>query len=115
MSKGVRGEIWQTRFVPNVGAKISKDRPAVVINTATAGRLPLSIVVPITDWKDNYEKYFWFVRLNPAAANGLSKSSGADAFQVKSVSDERLIQKLGILTDPQLQEVALAVGMCVGI
>ena len=34
-----------------VRAEIQKVRPAVVISMDTIGRLPLRMVVPITDWK----------------------------------------------------------------
>jgi mRNA interferase MazF len=114
MSKALRGEVWQTRFWPSVGAEISKERPAVVISSQKAGRLPLSIVVPVTDWKDNYSNYFWFVRLAPSTENGLSKVSGADAFQVKSISDERLMRKIGELQSDEVREIAFAVRFCVG-
>jgi mRNA interferase MazF len=114
MTKAIRGEIWQARFWPTVGAEISKDRPAVIINQPGAGRLPLSIVVPITDWKEHYASYFWFVQLDASQASGLSKPSGADAFQVRSMSDDRLLSRLGILEPRKLYEIAQAIRMCVG-
>jgi mRNA interferase MazF len=46
-----RGEVWDIRFDPSVGAEIQKIRPAVVISLDSIGRLPLRIVVPITEWK----------------------------------------------------------------
>ncbi len=49
-----RGEVWMVRFDPSVGAEIQKLRPAVVVNVPEVGRLPLRIVVPITDWKSTY-------------------------------------------------------------
>lgn len=45
-----RGEIWLVRFDPSVGAEIRKQRPAVVLSVDGIGRLPLRIVVPVTDW-----------------------------------------------------------------
>ncbi len=47
-----RGEIWMVRFDPSVGAEIRKIRPAVVVSLDNVGRLPLRIVVPLTDWQD---------------------------------------------------------------
>ena len=49
-----RGEVWLVGFDPSVGAEMQKLRPAVVMNVAGLGRLPLVIVVPITDWKPHY-------------------------------------------------------------
>src|SRR6266700_2013383 len=97
MSKAARGDVWLVQFRPAVGAEIEKTRPAVVMSPASIGRLPLAIVVPVTEWKSAYQQYSWFVALRPSPQNGLIKESGADAFQVKSVSNDRLIQRLGAL------------------
>jgi mRNA interferase MazF len=91
-----------------------KIRPAVVISDDSIGRLPLRIVVPVTDWKPGYGGYPWFVHLPAASANGLAKESGADAFQVKSVSVNRFVTLRGTLTDGQLDDIASAIALCVG-
>jgi mRNA interferase MazF len=78
------------------------------------GRLPLRIVVPITNWKAEYKDYPWIIHLKPSASNGLSKDSGADAFQVKSISENRFVDKLGFLTRGQLENIAAAIALCVG-
>jgi mRNA interferase MazF len=110
-----RGEIWLIDFDPAVGAEIQKVRPAVVISVDTVGRLPLRLVVPVTDWKPQYASYPWFVELLASAGNGLVKDSGADAFQTKSVSLTRFVRVLGQVTAAQLDEIALAIGLCVGV
>jgi len=109
-----RGEVWSVAFDPQVGAEIQKNRPAVVMTAAGIGRLPVAIVVPITDWKPHYQNWPWFVYLAPTRTNGLTKGSGADAFQVKSLSEQRFIRKLGVLTPAQLDEIAAAVALSVG-
>jgi len=106
--------VWDVRFDPSVGAEMKKVRPAVVISEDTIGRLPLRIVVPITDWKPNYGAYPWFIHLPTSGTNGLSKDSGADAFQVKSVSVNRFVTLRGTLTDGQLDDIASAIALCVG-
>lgn len=45
-----RGDVWNVNFDPTVGAEIGKARPAVVVTVESIGRLPLRLVVPITDW-----------------------------------------------------------------
>jgi mRNA interferase MazF len=52
-----RGEIWLVDFDPAVGGEIRKIRPAVVMSMDAIGRLPLRMVVPITDWKPQYAHY----------------------------------------------------------
>jgi mRNA interferase MazF len=110
-----RGDIWLIDFDPAVGAEISKVRPAVVISLDTVGRLPLRLVVPITDWKPQYASYPWFVELPASPTNGLTKDSGADAFQTKSVSFSRFVDRLGEISPTQLNEIAEAVALCVGV
>jgi len=110
-----RGEVWDVNFDPSQGAEIRKQRPTVVISEDWVGRLPLRIVVPITDWKAEYSKRPWFVRLPPSDDNGLLKESGADAFQVKSVSEKRFTKKRGVLTADQLEDIAAAIAICVGV
>ena len=109
-----RGEVRIVNFDPTIGAEIGKARPAVVIGLESIGRLPSKLVVPITDWKPAYATYPWFVELVPSATNGLSKPSGADAFQVKSVSETRFVRRLGRITDDQVVGIAEAISLCVG-
>ncbi len=109
-----RGEIWRVRFDPAEGDEIKKIRTAVVVSRSAVGRLRLKIVVPITEWKPKYVAYPWFVHLLPSTTNGLSKESGADAFQVKSVSETRFLNRLGELTSQEVDEIASAVAICVG-
>ena len=93
-SKPVHGEVWTAKLDPTIGAEIAKTRPVVVISLPKAGNLPLCLSVPITDWKPHYQRFSWFTQLEPSDSNGLSKLSGADAFQCKSLSTERFIRKL---------------------
>jgi mRNA interferase MazF len=114
MPRPKRGEVWNVRFDPAVAAEIRKVRPAVVISMDSVGRLPLKVVVPITDSKAAFASFAWFVYLPSTPDNGLNKDSGADAFQVKSVSETRFFDKLGELTASQLDDIAAAVAACVG-
>ena len=109
-----RGEVWLVRFDPAVGAEIQKLRPALVVGLDSVGRLPLRLVVPITDWKPQYASYPWFVDIPADGRNGLSKDSGADAFQIKSLSVLRFDRRLGVVTAAQVDAVASAIALCVG-
>jgi mRNA interferase MazF len=93
-----RGEVWLINLDPTVGAEIRKTRPAIIVNDGAIGILPLKVIVPITDWKERYAVAPWMVKLEPSAANGLSKLSAADAFQVRSLSQERFVRRLGMLS-----------------
>ena len=101
-----RGEIWLINLDPTIGAEIRKTRPAVIVNANELGKLPLSIIVPITDWKEHYSIAAWMVKIIPSSQNGLSKLSSADCFQVRSVSHTRFVKKLGHLKTEQLEDIS---------
>lgn len=111
-AKPRQGEIWRVNFDPTQGAEIRKIRPALVVSADDIGRLPLCIVVPITNWDAAYANLPWFVPLMPDSTTGLSKPSGADAFQVKSVARGRFETLLGKVTAKQFVQVIRAISLC---
>jgi mRNA interferase MazF len=100
-----QGEIWLLDLDPTIGAEIQKKRPAIIVNDDKLGKLPLKIIVPITDWKDRYNIAPWMVKIEHDTLNGLSKTSAADCFQIRSLSQERLIKKLGNVDTAILDEI----------
>ena len=48
-----QNEIWQVNLDPTIGAEIKKIRPVVIVNDNALGKLPLKVIIPITDWKEN--------------------------------------------------------------
>lgn len=100
-------------FDPGVGAEIQKLRPALVVSVDSVGRLPLRMVVPLTDWKNQYANFPWFVLIPADTDNGLLKDSGADAFQTKSVSLNRFVRPLGAVAGTHIDDVASAIALCV--
>ncbi len=103
-----RGEVWLINLDPTIGAEIKKTRPAVIVNDDTMGILPLRIIVPLTEWKERYTIAPWMTLVMPDVENGLAKPSAADAFQVRSVSRERFVRRLGQISLPLMQKIAEA-------
>lgn len=110
-----RGEIWLINLDPTVGAEIRKMRPAVIVNDDAIGVLPLKVIVPVTDWKDRYRIAPWMVELMPNPQNGLSKPSAADAFQVRSVAQERFVRRLGEVTPSKMEQITGALAIVLHI
>jgi mRNA interferase MazF len=100
-----QGEIWYINLDPTVGAEIKKTRPAIIVNDNALGKLPLKVIVPITDWKERYEIAPWMVNLIPDKDNNLSKESAADCFQVRSLSETRFTKKIGKIGPKKLEEI----------
>jgi mRNA interferase MazF len=104
-----RGEIWLVNLDPTIGSEIRKTRPAVIVSSDLVGVLPLKIIVPFTDWKDRYAQAPWMVKIEPDVQNCLTKPSAADALQIRSVSQHRLVKKLGVLSPVQVAKIVQAV------
>ena len=110
-----RGEVWLVRLNPTVGTEISKTRPCIIVNDDAIGILPLKVIVPITDWKDSYAARPWMVKLEPSMENSLAKVSAVDTFQIRSVSETRLIRKLGELSNSSMLLVSQALAAVLSI
>ena len=110
-----RGEIWLINLDPTVGSEIKKIRPAIIVNDDAIGILPLKVIVPVTEWKDHYSVAPWMVRLETDAESGLSKTSAADAFQVRSVSQERVVRQIGRLSEIAMREISRALVIVLSI
>ncbi|HEY4327913.1 MAG TPA: type II toxin-antitoxin system PemK/MazF family toxin [Mucilaginibacter sp.] len=110
-----QSEIWLINLDPTIGAEIKKTRPAIIVNDDSLGKLPLKIIVPFTDWKEHYSIAEWMVEIKADKYNQLSKTSAADCFQVRSVSQNRFIKKLGNITPVQLLLVQNALASVLSI
>jgi mRNA interferase MazF len=110
-----KSEIWLINLDPTVGAEIQKTRPAIIVSEEAIGILPLRVIVPLTDWKEHYEIAPWMVRIDPDTDNGLGKTSAADAFQIRSVSQARFINPIGRISKEHLQEILKAIQIIIGV
>lgn len=100
-----QSEIWLINLDPTIGAEIQKTRPAIIVNDNSLGKLPLKIIVPLTDWKERYEIAPWMVYIKPDSINNLTKVSGADCFQIRSIAEERFIRKIGKISSGNLEDI----------
>ena len=104
-----RSEIWLVNLDPTIGSEIRKTRPAVIVSSDLVGILPVKVIIPFTEWKERYAQAPWMVKIDPDEQNGLSKLSAADALQIRSVSQQRLLQKIGSLPSIQVTQIIQAV------
>ena len=94
---------------------VNKFRPAIIVKNNSLGKLPLKIIIPITDWKTNYEIAPWMIKIEPDLNNGLTKTSTADCFQIRSLSQERMLKKIGVINDSILLEIKEAIKKVIDI
>ena len=110
-----RGEVWLVDLDPTRGQEIKKQRPVVFLSADPIGSTGLRIVVPLTGYREKHEKYPWCVPLRKNSRNGLDKDSMSDAFQVKCVSVERFIHRMGTLSADTIKQIAEAVALCIDL
>ena len=98
-----------------MAAKFRKTRHCAIVNDDAIGVLPLKVIVPITDWKESFNIRLWMVRIEPNNDNGLIKLSAADTFQIRSVAESRLLEKIGHVSDRDLALIKKALAIVLKI
>lgn len=106
-----RGDVWRIGFDPVKGDEIRKIRPAIVISSDTFKPLKTKIVVPLTHWQDKFANSQWMVKIIADTNNGLNNDSAADALQLRCVSYERFVNKLGVVNSSILDDIAAAIAI----
>lgn len=101
-----RGEIYRVALDPVVGSETGKTRPALVLQNDLANRSsPTVTVIPISSRVDRV--YPFQVRIAPGEG-GLPRESKALCEQIRTVSRQRLGDRLGELPPERLVEVRRA-------
>ncbi len=103
------------RLDPTEGSETQKTRPCVVVSSASLDKLPIRVVVPVTEFQPKHAGVVWRVPLVPSATNGLSKPSVADTAQVRCVSNQRFVEKLGRVEDERFREILAALVICLDL
>ena len=110
-----RSEVWLYRGDPTIGDEIGKTRPCVIVSNNEIGVLKLKVVVPITGWNDVFSQVPWMVKVTPTSENGLTKLSAIDTFQIRSVSEKRLIRHVGTLDDETMKNISQSLAIVLEI
>jgi mRNA interferase MazF len=96
-------EIWLSDLNPVKGSEQYGKRPVVIISGNTMNdHLGICIVCPITSVIKNYSGC---LVLKADDGNRLEKDSEVITFQIRTISKDRLIRKMGEITGEQLEEI----------
>jgi len=90
-----RGEIWLVDLNPTRGQELQKTLPAVIISAEIFNPIPLRIIIPITSWQEKFSDRPFMVKIAASAETQLSRDSAGNVLQVRSISTERFVKKLG--------------------
>lgn len=95
-----QGEIWYADLNPSKGSEQAGFRPVVIVSGNLLNtHLPVVIVMPLTSKVKHYKGN---PVLTPSSANGLKVQSEVLVFHVRSVSKDRLVERLGRIEDEEL-------------
>ena len=100
-----RGELWLVDFGDPIGREQSGRRPALIasadaLNGGSAGVL---IAVPLTTRHRDLPSH---IEIDPSEESGLSEIGYAKCEDVKSISEQRLLTRLGTVAGTTMFEVA---------
>ena len=98
-------EIWYANLNPGKGSEQLGFRPIVIVSGNLLNQhLQVVITCLLTTKIKNYKGN---VVLEPNEINGLSERSEIMIFHVRSVSKDRLVKKIGSISEKQLSELKL--------
>lgn len=108
-----RGEIWLVNLDPTRGQEIQKTRPIVVISSDIFSTIPIRIIVPITSWQEKFNDRPFMIKIPATPDNKLDRDSAGNVLQIRSLSTERFIKKIGIISQEISEELLLGLIICV--
>lgn len=96
-------DIYWADLDPVKGREQKGRRPVVIISGNTMNKnLKVFIVCPISSKVKNYAGC---VNLEKNSVNKLSEDSEIITFQIRAIAKERMVKKIGEITDEQLKEI----------
>jgi mRNA interferase MazF len=110
----LRGEIYLVSFDPTIGAEIQKTRPALILQNDIANEhSPITIVAAITSQFDD-KLYPTEVPIS-SSEGGLTINSVVLLNQIRSIDKQRLVKRLGKLTDETMILIDQAIQISLGL
>lgn len=109
------GDIYLVNLDPTIGDEIQKMRPVLILNAGHEKNLKLAIVAPITNWQIYWQDNPFFVSIEPDEQNCLEKKSVVDCFQIRSVSHQRFLKKIGNISEQYLYFIKQALALILDI
>jgi mRNA interferase MazF len=103
-----QGEIWMSDLNPVMGSEQAGRRPVVILGGNLMNKfLQVVITAPLTTKIKNYQGN---PILKPSSLNGLKMESELMVFHIHSISKDRLIEKLGEISEKELQMALATLG-----
>ena len=108
-----RGQVWLVRLSRAVGAELQRTRPAVVVSAPAFDAAPIRIIVPLTTWRAEFDGRINKLAIAASDRNSLDVDSAADFLQVRSVSVQRFVERLGDLDAELVEEIVAGIAIAI--
>lgn len=96
-----QGEIWMSDLNPMIGSEQAGRRPVVILSGNLMNKfLQVVITAQLTSKIKNYQGN---PILKPSSSNGLKLESELMVFHIRSISKDRLIEKIGEISKEELR------------
>lgn len=101
-----QGEIWNVNLNPTRGSEQAGFRPVLIISGNMMNtHLNVVIICPLTT---KVRPFKGNVVLEPSVENGLKEQSEVLTFHVRSISKERMIQRIGKVENAIVEELKIS-------
>lgn len=113
MEKIIRGEVWLANLNPTQGREQSGIRPVLIfsVDIFNNGSAELVIILPIT----SQNKHIPIHVVLETSESGLKTLSYVKVEDIRSISRERLIKRIGAVSPQKIQEVGQKISILLGI
>ena len=99
-----RWEVFWVDLDPAVGSEEGGRRPAIVVsNDGFNARFHVVTIVPLTKARGKRRKTYSFEVSLPRGVAGNSEDSIVMPQQIRTIAKRRLLESMGMLSDPRLQ------------
>lgn len=100
-------EIWFADLEPVEGSEQGGKSPIVIVSGETQNiHLPVIIICPLSSKINFFETC---VVIKKSKTNGLYVDSEVLTFQIRTISKERLLNKIGTIDDVQLKDIFIGI------
>ncbi len=108
-----RGEVWLVDFGQPVGHEQGYQRPALVmsVDRLNRSRAEVAVVLPVTTTRRGLPSH---IEIEPGES-GLQHTSYAKAEDVKSVSTQRFVRRLGVAPADRINRAERALRLILGL
>jgi mRNA-degrading endonuclease toxin of MazEF toxin-antitoxin module len=109
-----KGEVWRVRVPPAPGHAQTGERPAIILQEETFNNsLPTTLIVPLTS-KLAAARFDGTLVIQPDPNNGLTTSSVALVFQMRTLDQRHCLKPMGVLDQATLDQIFALLDLLTG-